>query len=252
MKFGNFEIRILPEVKRPEFTLVLAMLLSLVVLVVIILSIPLGNITPVYNQTDTRSLDAILKWRLDILSLIITAFGAWVGAGAAYFFGKENLKTTTDSLMAAIESPKTKLQKIKIQDLPPHKLTKTFLKSDKFEDLYKYFIENTDAWFIPIVDEDKRLKTVINEEGVYRYKLDNEQVKTETTTIEEFLNYVKKDQKIKKVTDQFWSELKSDNTLATADEIMSLKNTRIGIITDSAGIPTQFITTGDIRRFLLK
>ena len=41
-----------------------------------------------------------LAYRKDVLSIIITAFGAWVGAGAAYFFGRENLRVAMDGLLA--------------------------------------------------------------------------------------------------------------------------------------------------------
>ena len=253
MKFGTYEIRILPEIKRPEFALVCAMLLSLVALVIIILMSPIS----VTGEESANTVTEILKFRLDLLSIIITAFGAWVGAGAAYFFGKENLQTATTSILAAFDSPKNRLLKTKIRDLPPRQITKIFTIKDPVKNLYDYFDEEPGEWFSPIINDNKELLTVIHEEAVYRFKLDikNEE-EFKNKSVRDLLDYINlkevKKKDITKVSEGFWSELQLDNSLATAEELMSLKETRITIIVDSKKYPTHYITTGDIRRFVLK
>ena len=61
----------------PEFFLVVIMLLTLVVLVGLVLWIP---INPPRDDMVTKFTD-LLDYRKSILAVIITAFGAWVGAG---------------------------------------------------------------------------------------------------------------------------------------------------------------------------
>ena len=83
----------------PEFLLVVVMLIALVLLVVGVLWIP---VDPPDCDTTTTFMD-VLNYRKSILAVIVTAFGAWVGAGAAYFFGRENLREASASLLAMRE-----------------------------------------------------------------------------------------------------------------------------------------------------
>lgn len=79
-----------------EYYLAISMLIALVILVIIVLYVPLSG-----NDT--------LEFRRTSLTLIVTAFSAWIGAGAAYFFGKENLRVATESLTSVITPPKERL-----------------------------------------------------------------------------------------------------------------------------------------------
>ena len=136
MMWSGKEYRIFSKIERPELALVVIMLFCLVALVIIILWMPLGPPAGVgsYNETSMMDLtNTILKSRTELLTIIITAFGAWVGAGAAYFFGRENLKQAMDGMLSAIDSPRQKLQKTKIKSLPPHKL-KNIVKWNKLQD----------------------------------------------------------------------------------------------------------------------
>ena len=69
--------------------LVAIMLIVLFFLVVAVLHM---SVVPVAtNQSlNATQVTQILDFRKNILAIIITAFGAWIGAGAAYFFGREN------------------------------------------------------------------------------------------------------------------------------------------------------------------
>jgi hypothetical protein len=79
--------------KSPEFLLVVVMLFVLLLLVLLILWAPIPNVSS--DAEATMALD----YRKNILTVIITAFGAWVGAGAAYYFGRENLREASQSLL---------------------------------------------------------------------------------------------------------------------------------------------------------
>ena len=71
------------------------MLIVLVVLVLILLLVPVD-----VAQGAIPTFDQMADYRMSLLTLIVTVFGAWVGAGAAYFFGRENLKEAADSMLA--------------------------------------------------------------------------------------------------------------------------------------------------------
>jgi hypothetical protein len=254
MLFG-YEFKILPKIERPELALVVIMLGSLVLLVIIILLVPLGPPAGIGNYNETSMIDltnSILKSRTDLLTIIITAFGAWVGAGAAYFFGRENLKQATEGMLHAIDNPLMRLQKTMIKDIYPFKIDKTFKKSDLVEDVYQWLKSNPKAWFIPILDNKGCLDAVIHEEAVYRYKLEKCPQSDCKENLEKLVDFINQDPQIRKETSELWIKLKMDDSLGTAENVMTYKNARLAIIVDKNCVPTHFITTGDIRRFLLK
>src|SRR5437016_4482567 len=88
-----------------ELILVLAMLVSLLVVVILVLHcMPLLPPSESRSTTQPVGMDDWLKLiqtRKDILSILLTAFGAWIGAGAAYFFGRESLREAASSLLKA-------------------------------------------------------------------------------------------------------------------------------------------------------
>jgi hypothetical protein len=63
-------------------------ILCLLILLLLILPLRNGNFIEYY------------KWALTTL---MGAFGAWIGAGAAYFFGRENLKESSESTERAMK-----------------------------------------------------------------------------------------------------------------------------------------------------
>ncbi len=72
------------------------MLAALTILVIWITSSPFPD-GPGMNTTAALVLD----YRKNLLAVLVTTFGAWVGAGAAFYFGRENLKDATKSLLEA-------------------------------------------------------------------------------------------------------------------------------------------------------
>jgi hypothetical protein len=69
------------------------LLIALIILIgVILLALISGEDTSITARD-------LLDYRQSISATIIMAFGAWVGAGAAYFFGRENLRDTAQNMM---------------------------------------------------------------------------------------------------------------------------------------------------------
>jgi hypothetical protein len=71
--------------KSPEFVLVAILVGALLLVIGMIFAFTRGTTAEVVAS------------RKDLLAIILGAFGAWIGAGAAYFFGRENLRTATES-----------------------------------------------------------------------------------------------------------------------------------------------------------
>jgi len=253
MIWSGKEYRIFSKIERPELALVVIMLFCLVALVFIVLLIPLGPPAGVgsYNETSMMDLtNSILKSRTEILTIIITAFGAWVGAGAAYFFGRENLKQATEGMLLAINSPRQRLQNTKIKSLPPHILKMIVKISDALDPIFEKVKKDADIWFIPVVNDKGILETVIHEEALYRYKLEPD-AKSDAT-IQDLRKFVESDKNVKKEVEDFWIEMNMDDDFGTAEILMARAKARIAIIVDANRVPTHVISTGDIRRVLLK
>jgi hypothetical protein len=86
------------------FWLVVIMLGILLVLTAGLLWFPVEHTTTDATGHKVTVIDKELleyyKWSL---SALLGAFGAWIGAGAAYFFGKENLRESSRSTEAALK-----------------------------------------------------------------------------------------------------------------------------------------------------
>jgi hypothetical protein len=156
-----------------EFWLVVVMLVALLILLWVLLlqQIPKPDVSLLTDDgKKTITLAAItdynekmLAHRKDMLSIIITAFGAWVGAGAAYFFGRENLRVAADSLLAMRDlSPRDRLRRTSIKQIPPTPIDWTVKKSTKLSEVKDALTQKPERWFVPVVKDDGTLETVIN------------------------------------------------------------------------------------------
>lgn len=254
----------LPErsLRQPEFLLVIAMLVALFALVLIVLLVPAPP-----PDTGTTSKD-IMDYRQGLLAVILTAFGAWIGAGAAYYFGRENLAKATESILAMKElSPRERLRKETVRSLNPKLLDWLVSKKETVEEVRKRLQQEKRLWFIPIIDVDRRLVTVISEEAVYDYvslrllEMPEETVKKAVESInrenmDALLQWVDKRGR----TDSNWLKKTKDMYVPTTmeasagdvNEQMKGKGVSLAIVIDMQGQPTHFVTTADIRGALLQ
>jgi len=86
--------------KSAQFVILLAMLVSFIVLVVLVLWIPIPR-----ESGDGTTLKDILDFRSAILTTIVSAFSAWIGAGAAYYFSTEQTKRIIEGLRGQPPGP---------------------------------------------------------------------------------------------------------------------------------------------------
>ena len=226
-----------------EFWLVVVMLGVLTALVLGVLVVPHGWVGT-SDKTD------ILVWRKDVLAIIITAFGAWVGAGAAYFFGRENLRVAADSLLAMRDlSGKERLRRTSIKQIPPTSIDWTVKRTDTIDNVKAELMNKPERWFVPVVKDDGTLDTVINEEAVWRYLL-NPTSPPVTGTVADLINYIETTAALKRFID-IQAVVTMETNVGTANDLMDSRHVFLAIVT-SEGKPTHFFTTSEIRKLLLK
>lgn len=242
---------------KPEFILVVIMLIVLTALVILVLSLP---VTGISKDSTTVNYDDLLDYRKSILAIILTAFGAWVGAGAAYFFGRENLREAASSLLQMREpSPRERLRRTPIREMPLNPLDWQVKQDEIIEDILKKLKDEPERWFIPIVNDDGTLNTVVHEEAFWRF-LDNESEagtayndikQKKVSDVQDFLS---KNADLKKKVEGIYVRVTLDKSAGDAYEQMQKKDVYLAVVLDKEGMgkPTHFITTGDVRTVLLQ
>ena len=253
-----------------EFWLVIGMLLALLILILYVLKqpIPLPDVSLLTGE-GKKAIELgqiadyntkMLAHQKDVLALILTAFGAWVGAGAAYFFGRENLRVATDGLLAMRDlSPKERLRRTSIKQIPPTPIDWTVKKSTKLSEVKDVLTQKPERWFVPVVKDDDTLETVINEEAVWRYLLDKlppatatdeEKNKYAEATVADLLKYVEDTESLKRFSN-IHAVASMETNVGAANDLMDSRHIFLAIVT-SEGKPTHFFTTSEVRKLLLQ
>jgi hypothetical protein len=241
-----------------EFWLVVIMLIVLCVLIIIVLWVPIA--IPANQVTDKETtLKDLLDYRANILSLIITAFGAWVGAGAAYFFGRENLRVAADSLLAMRDlSPRERLRRTSIKQIPPTPLDWTVKKTTPVKEVQDKLVAEPARWFIPILRDDGALEGVINEEAVWRFLLDQPEppaappdpaAPPAQKTVADVLTFL--EAKDLGRFRQIHVSVAIGTTVGAANDLMDSKHVFLAIV-ETDGKPTHCFTTSEVRKLLLQ
>ncbi len=235
-----------------EFWLVFVMLTALVILVLAVLFWPIE--IPGYPTTPGKetTFKDVLDYRTQILSVIITAFGAWVGAGAAYFFGRENLRVAAESLLQMRDiSPRERLRKTSIKQLPPASIDWTVKKSTPLDEVKAKLTENPERWFIPVVNDDGRLETVLNEEAFWRFWTQETLASppAAAATVNDVLEFIKNNEGLQRLKDRY-VEVPLDTTVGAATEMMDTKHVFLAVVVVD-GKPNFFFTTSEVRKLLL-
>jgi hypothetical protein len=250
----------------PEYRLVLYMLLTLFALVLAVLLIP-----PVFAETtvDSEFLENLFEYRRTVLAVIITAFGAWVGAGAAYFFGRENLREATSKILEMSEpSAGERLRRTPVRDIPPRPLDWQPKKTTKLKDILERLRSRPEYWFIPIFNEDDSIVTVLEEEVFWRYLYDVKEKeeglgqKTLDEVTEELLardlgtliSHAEADKRLKQEFHDIYVRCSMSQSAGDVYREMQLRErpVRLAIVLDDLGKPTHFFTTTEVRQLLLE
>lgn len=243
----------------------------LVVVLVVALLLTMLMIFVFASGSDTA---AIQTSRKDLLAIILGAFGAWIGAGAAYFFGRENLRAATDSMLRMRgTSPQERLTQTTLRDLKPRPLPRTFKETDSIGTVLDWFEEDVQRFFAVAVSDQGRVVAAVDEEAVYRF-LKAQMAPAAGAASKSYADV--RDLQLKDVIAHIKSEaarLEADNkhdeakslqalidaavtleegqTAFVANETMERARKFVTIVVDGKKAPIGYITTADIRRILL-
>jgi hypothetical protein len=158
-----------PETKTNEFRLVVRFLTALTFLVALIMWMPADYITGSY---ETKPED-VIEFKKELLAILLTAFGAWIGAGAAYFFGRENLREAYQGMKSLQRrSPTEILQSTLIKDLPPRGIEYSVKPSDTFKAVKERLWKEQSRWFFIYTNKDGEFIAAIHEEEIWRMRAD--------------------------------------------------------------------------------
>ena len=202
----------------------------------------------------------------DVMALTFGAFGAWVGAGAAYFFGRENLRVATDSMLKMrARSPEEILSQTKLVDMKPKPLPTKFKEEvATVGDIVKWLKEDLDRFFAVVVDEKERFKCALDEEAVYLFIHDKLEAHSEKEPDKPFDHDAVCGEKVSEVIKHYKSEekkeakrlieaavkLSDDSSALIASDMMERDRKFVTVVVDSKDHPIGYITTADIRQLI--
>lgn len=228
------------------FWLVIAMLIALFVLLGMLL------LVPTFQELDDRKMD----FYKSTVGILLGAFGAWIGAGAAHFFGRENLKESSMSTERALsvqgEVLRRKPRFERIRDLtltvmnnefmfPPDAAKKTI--ADRLRD-------NANYWFVPELDGTQRgiLQDVIHARVFWDDRF------ADDMKLSAILAQIDRDGRLEDLRshhgDAFYMTATPNDEIAVVASRMTQRKVEVGIVVDGEGRPTHCFTQRELRALL--
>lgn len=236
-----------------EFFLVLTMLCVLTLLLVgIMVVFPLMAAGKVGGPDYDKEIIDYSKW---VVTALLAAFGAWIGAGAAYFFGKANLRESSRSTAEALKIVKgfRGLKYIKDINLTAMNTAFLFNFDNTGSEVFKGLNANVGYWFVPVIEGKKgksegdgKLKDVIHARVFWSLE------KTQKDKmIEAIVNDIEKNKELKKLHgEDFYSKVNLKDPIKDVYDEMKEKNKSVGIVVDDKNRPTHCFTRTDLASLL--
>jgi hypothetical protein len=229
-----------------SYRLVFLMVLMLGFLVSLILIIPW-----VSEYKDNVHLD-YYKYSLGVL---LGAFGAWIGAGAAYFFGKENLQESSRSTENALRIQQDSFGRPplieRIKDMTLTAMNPNFFFDfDKKKSYVKEKLADFRGyWFVPVVAND----TGILQDIIHAQVFWDTGFATEDATIKQIVSQMDehKDKSFAKLHgDLFYVKVSLSDKISDVYNQITQKDAQVAIVVDEKGKPSHCLSKTDLRTFL--
>ncbi len=227
---------------RLAYSLVIFMLFILFLLVIILV------IVAAFFPGDKNTVLEFCKWAF---SSLLGAFGAWIGAGAAYFFGKENLAESRESTKQALQIQQETLsgsaKPVRIRDLTLTAMNKEFMFNGNTEKsvICKALEQYDDYWWVPIFDDEGKgqLKDVVHA----RVFMTTEQDEKQNPVVSEILENLDEKPKTQKLHGpSFFIKATPEEKIVDVVERMNNSNAAVGIVVDEKNKPTYCFTKSDL------
>jgi hypothetical protein len=255
------------------FFLVFWMLVSLTLLVIGIAGLPLliqsltkQSVTTAEGTKiifDSEIFAKVLDYSKWVLSALLAAFGAWIGAGAAYFFSKESLQESSRATEEALKIQQQTMgvkpqEKTLVKDLALTAMNPSFMFniSKTLDQIITELEKRVGYWFVPFIDESSgKLEDVVSSQVFWTFKYDRpkkfkpeDEAKSTINEILAFLGSEEADEKLKKLhgINTFFIKIKLEDTLESVAAQMKSPNTAVAIVVDEKGKPTHCLTRTDI------
>jgi len=228
------------------FWLVITMLGILFLIIVPLLVIPL------VSTVDDKILE-YYKWALSVL---VGAFGAWIGAGAAHFFGKENLAESSRSTEAALQIQKealtgqAKFGRMKDLTLTAMNTDFIFNLDAKKSDVMDGLKDHVDYWFVPVLDAagNGTLQDVIHSRVFWEPTIADA---SPLSKIMGDLDTLPALSQLKKLHgNSFYVTATLDDKLSRVSDDLAKSGAVVGIVVDDKGKPTHCFTRIDLQNIL--
>ena len=196
--------------------------------------------------------DELLDYYKWTLSVLVGAFGAWIGAGAAYFFGKENLQESGRSTETAMRIQQESFRRAplieRIKDMTLTAMNQNFFfdfeKTKK--DVADKLVEFKGYWFVPVLEKDTGvLQDIIHAQVFWASTYDD------ALTIKELVSKMDTDAKLRKLHgDLFYAKISSNDKITDVYSQMSQRDAEVAIVVDEKGKPSHCLSKTDLRTFL--
>jgi hypothetical protein len=233
-----------------SYRLVVIMLGILGILVILLLIIPW--VSPNKDLVD------YYKYSLGVL---LGAFGAWIGAGAAYFFGKENLQESSRSTENALKIQQGYFRRLgqveQIKDMPLTAMNQQFFfhYEDQKETVREKLARFKGYWFVPVVEKDTGiLKDIIHAQVFWDsdFAKDAQNLKVKgAPTLKEMVAIMDQDESYKKFHGElFYIKVSLDDKIKDVYNLISQKDVEVVIVVDETGKPSHCLSKSDLRTLL--
>ena len=228
-----------------EFSLVLVMLGVLTLLLVIMVVFPLLMVGKVDGPECNQEIIDYSKW---VVTALLAAFGAWIGAGAAYFFGKANLRESSRSTEAALKIVRGTHGLKYIKDINLTAMNTNFLFDlDKtYNDVNEKLKDNVGYWFVPVIDKENGvLRDVIHSQIFWKQEFND--IDTLKAIIE---NIDTKENGKDLHGEKFYVKINLNDSIEDVYKTMKAKSIPVAIVVDEKGRPTHCLTRTDLATLL--
>jgi CBS domain-containing protein len=236
-----------------SYHLVVIMLSILAGLAVVIISLPLFVIILNFKdaQAATGYSTALIDFSKWALAVLLGAFGAWIGAGAAYFFGKENLRESSRSTAEALRIQQEgfrgpQIERIKDMTLTAMNPNFIFGPETTRDVVESKLREFRGYWFVPVVDDKTgALKDVMHIQVFWSPALNADK------QLKDMITHMNTTPEMEKLHgDQFYVKVSPDDKIIDVYNLMSHKQAEVAVVVDEKGKATNCLTKSDLSSYL--